>query len=64
MYKCKIGQIVETERSIFDVIPAGQHEILRRMPPTVTGQDQYQTKSPRDGHERVVKERDLSASRI
>lgn len=61
-YKYQVGQVVEAAKSIFGVIPAGRYEIVRHMPPTVSGENQYRIKSLHDGHERVVKETDLSAS--
>lgn len=63
-YKYQVGQVVEAAKGIFSVIPAGRYEIVRRMPPTASGENQYRVKSLRDGHERVVKESDLTASRI
>lgn len=61
-YNYQVGQVVEAAKSIFSVIPAGRYEIVRRMPPTVGGENQYRIKSLHDGHERVVKESDLCAS--
>jgi hypothetical protein len=64
MYKYNVGQVVEAAKSIFSLIPAGRYEIVRHMPPAGSGENQYRIKSLRDGHERVVKESDLTASPV
>ena len=61
-HKFQVGQIVDAAGKIFSVIPPGRYEIVRLMPPTVGGENQYRIKSLHDRHERVVKESDLSAS--
>ena len=58
-HKYRTGQIVEAAAKVFSVIPPGRYEIVRLMPPTVGGDNQYRIKSLSDGHERVVKESDL-----
>jgi hypothetical protein len=63
-YKYQVGQVVEAARNMRSVIPIGRYEIVRHMPPTVGGDNQYQIKSLRDRHQRVVKESDLAATPI
>ncbi len=48
---------------VLSVTPPGRYEIVRLMPPTVGGDNQYRIKSLHDGHERVVKESDWSTVR-
>jgi hypothetical protein len=58
-HKYRVGQIVEAAAKVLSVTPPGRYEIVRLMPPTVGGDNQYRIKSLHDGHERVVKESDL-----
>jgi hypothetical protein len=58
----KVGQVVEAVRSIFSVIPPSRYDIVRLMPPTESGNNQCRIKSLCDGHERVVKDSDLTAN--
>jgi hypothetical protein len=59
-HKHKEGVIVDIGGGALSVIPPGRYEIIRRMPPTVAGDNQYRVKSLRDGHERLVRESDLT----
>jgi hypothetical protein len=61
-YKYQVGQVVEAVRHMGNLIPTGRYEIVRQMPPTVVGDNQYRIKSLRDQHQRVVKESELSAT--
>jgi len=59
-HRHKEGVIVEIRGGAASVIPPGRYEITRLMPPTVGGDNQYRVKSLRDGHERLVRESDLT----
>jgi hypothetical protein len=58
-YKYRSGQVVEPASKVFAFIPPGRYEVVRLMPPTMGGNNQYRIKALRDGHERVVKEGEL-----
>lgn len=58
-YKYRSGQVVEPASKVFAFIPPGRYEVVRLMPPTMGGNNQYRIKALHDGHERVVKEAEL-----
>ena len=59
IHRFKEGAVVETEGGAVSLIPPGRYKIVRLMPPTVAGNNQYRIKSMKDGHERLVVESDL-----
>jgi len=63
-HRFQVGQIVEAATRVFGVVPPGKYEIIRLMPPTAGGENQYRIKSLHDRHERVVAEGDLVDSRM
>lgn len=59
-HKFGIGQnVVFNGRLPGTMIADGAFEIVRQLPPDVTGEPQYRVKSPRESHERVVGESQL-----
>ena len=66
-HKFKTGQMVTisatdrkgSERGGFGKTPRGTYQIVRPLP-AQDGQNQYRIKSNLDGHERVVKEHELT----
>jgi hypothetical protein len=58
-YKYRTGQVVEPASKGSSFIPWGRYEVVRLMPPTMDGNNQYRIKALHDGHERVVKEGEL-----
>ena len=60
-HKFKVGQLVTLHSKRHGVL-AEQFEVVRLLPPA-NGDFQYRIRSTRDGHERVVVESELSASR-
>ena len=59
MHKFHIGQTVFLERSI--AVPGGAYVIVRQLPGH-SGEFEYQIKSAREPHDRVVRESQLSAT--
>jgi len=59
MHRFKEGAVVDAQDSRASLIPPGRYKIIRLMPPTVAGNNQYRIKSLKDGHERLVTESDL-----
>lgn len=59
-HRYKVGSVVRFTPSGLDKqAPAGSYQIVRQLPPD--GSDnQYRVKSSSDGHERVVRESQLS----
>jgi len=58
-HRLKEGSVVDTQTGASSLIPPGRYEVVRLMPPTVAGNNQYRIKSLKDGHERLVLESDL-----
>jgi hypothetical protein len=59
-HRYNAGQIVEARTGDkLAVIPQGRYEIVRQLPPTVAGTNQYRVKSLLTGQERVLTENDL-----
>ena len=54
------GQIVETRPDRLGIIPPGRFEIVRELPPTVAGVNQYRVKSVQTAQERVLTESDFN----
>ena len=59
MHRFKEGAVVDTQEGPNNLIPPGRYKIVRLMPPTTGGNNQYRIKSLKDGHERIVRESDL-----
>jgi hypothetical protein len=57
-HKFKVGQMVSAAPKARRTIPTGDYEVIRQLPADAEG-FQYQVKSIRDGHQRVVHEADL-----
>lgn len=60
IHRFKEGQVIDAPDSSMRFVPPGRYRIIRLMPPTVAGNNQYRIKSLKDGHERIVKESDLA----
>jgi hypothetical protein len=58
-HRFRTGQIVESRADRLGIIPPGRYEIVRQLPPTVAGTNQYRVKSVLTGQERVLTENDL-----
>jgi hypothetical protein len=58
-HKFQVGQFVRITPSPLWAAPAGRYEIVRLMPPQGAN-NQYRVKFVDDGHERMVKESDLT----
>ena len=58
-HRFKEGDVVDASGGSVGVMPPGRYKIVRLMPPTVAGNNQYRIKSLKDGHERLVKESEL-----
>jgi hypothetical protein len=58
-HRYRTGQIVESRADGLGVIPPGRYEIVRQLPATVAGTNQYRVKSVLTGQERVLTENDL-----
>ncbi|WP_119460507.1 hypothetical protein [Rhodospirillaceae bacterium SYSU D60014] len=58
-HKFKAGQTVMSVKSTNSLIPLGRYQIVRPLP-TDGVSNQYRIKSVLDGHERVVRESDLT----
>ncbi len=60
-HKFKLGQSVSLQSTLFNRDAAsGAYKVTRQLPER-DGEIEYQIKRPGEPHERVVKERDLSA---
>lgn len=60
-HKFSVGQEVKFQPSIVDYnVPAGTYRVVRQMPMEAGGFT-YRVKSVADGHERVIRESQLSA---
>ena len=61
MHKFKLGQSVSLQSTLFNRDAAsGAYKVTKQLPEK-DGEFEYQVKRPGEPHERVVKERDLSA---
>jgi len=61
MHKFKVGQFVSLQSTLFNRDAAsGAYKVTKQLPER-DGEFEYQVKRPGELHERVVKERDLSA---
>jgi hypothetical protein len=58
-HRYRMGQVVETRADRLGVIPPGRYEVVRLLPPTIGGTNQYRVKSIQTGQERVLTENDL-----
>jgi hypothetical protein len=58
-HRFKEGAVIDAQDGGARLIPPGRYKIIRLMPPTVAGNNQYRIKSLKDGHERLVVESDL-----
>jgi hypothetical protein len=60
-HKFEVGRVVRLQARHDAVAPPGSYEIMRQLPSGDAERDpQYRVKSVLDGHERMVKESDLS----
>jgi hypothetical protein len=59
-HKYKVGQVVDARQLVRGVVPPGRYEVVRHLPAQEGGDNQYRVKSVRDGHERVVRESELT----
>jgi hypothetical protein len=60
-HKYEIGRVVRFQPRHDTAVPPGSYEIMRHLPSGDAERDpQYRVKSVLDGHERMVKESDLS----
>lgn len=57
-HRYRAGQIVETREGV-GVIPQGRYEIVRQLPATTAGANQYRVKSVLTDQERVLTGSDL-----
>lgn len=58
-HKFKVGAYVRVATRTAAAVPVGRYQIIRQMPPEGF-QNQYRVRFVEDGHERMVKETDLS----
>jgi hypothetical protein len=58
-HRFRTGQIVESRADKLGIIPPGRYEVVRQLPPTVGGTNQYRVKSVTTGQERVLTEKEL-----
>lgn len=58
-HKFKTGQTVLTVKTAYSTLPQGRYQVVRLLPADGAG-NQYRVKSVRDGHERVVRESELT----
>jgi hypothetical protein len=61
-HRYRTGQIVESRADKLGIIPPGRYEIVRQLPPTVAGTNQYRVKSVLTGQERVLTENDVDGT--
>lgn len=59
LHKFQVGQFVRMGPRVLWAAPAGRYQIVRLMPP-LGSINQYRVRFVDDGHERMVKESDLS----
>ena len=59
LHKFTLGQVVVARSTLFRLIPPGPYEVTRLLPP-IGMSNQYRIKSLDNGHERVVREDDIS----
>jgi hypothetical protein len=60
-HKFEIGRIVRSQSGPAGAIPPGSYEIVRHLPSRDAERDvQYRVKSTTDGHERIVRESELT----
>ena len=58
-HRYRTGQIVEAWADRLGVIPQGRHEVVRPLPATTAGTNQYRVKSVLTGQECILTENDL-----
>lgn len=58
-HKYKVGDYVRIAARPAWSVPAGRYQVIRQMPPE-GDHNQYRVRFVDDGHERMVKENDLS----
>jgi hypothetical protein len=58
-HKFQVGDYVRIEPRAVWAVPAGRYQVVRLMPPDGAS-NQYRVRFVEDGHERMVKESDLS----
>lgn len=58
-HKFKVGDYVRIASRIVSAVPPGRYQVVRLMPPEGS-HNQYRVRFVDDGHERMVKESDLS----
>ena len=58
-HKFQVGQFVRIAPRTLGAVPTGRYEVVRQMPPE-GATNQYRVRFVDDGHERMVKESDLS----
>ncbi|MGE0425702.1 MAG: hypothetical protein AB7O88_25810 [Reyranellaceae bacterium] len=58
-HKFKVGDYVRVAPRTVGAVPAGRYQVVRQMPPE-GAQNQYRVRYVDDGHERMVKESDLT----
>ena len=58
-HKFKVGAFVRIEPRALGAVPAGRYQVVRQMPPEGRT-NQYRVRFVDDGHERMVKESDLT----
>lgn len=58
-HKYKVGAYVRVASRTVAAVPVGRYQVIRLMPPEGF-QNQYRVRFVDDGHERMVKEADLS----
>ncbi len=58
-HRFRAGQVVEARTDKLGLVPAGRYEVVRLLPPTIGGTNQYRVKSVQTGQERVLTENDL-----
>ena len=61
-HRYRMGQIVEARADKLGIVPPGRYEVVRQLPPTVAGTNQYRVKSVLTGQERVLTENDLDGT--
>jgi len=58
-HKFQVGDYVRIAARTITAVPAGRYQIVRQMPPE-GAMNQYRVRYVDDGHERMVKESDLT----
>lgn len=59
----KVGHLVQIRQMYRARGYMGVYEIVRTLPPDVSGVPLYHAKSPLEGHERVLRENEIEATR-